>query len=79
VLRALATAPRSCNRQIAKTAGITRNSTPRVLRRLQADGLVRNVTGTTGQGQPNIWMLTVRGEEAISGTGQARDQASRAA
>jgi AcrR family transcriptional regulator len=79
VLRALASAPRSCNRQIAKTAGLTGNSTPRVLRRLQADGLVRNVTGTTGRGQPNIWVLTVRGEEAISGREDGRDQASRAA
>ncbi len=79
VLRALARAPRSCNREIADTAGLTRNSTPRLLRRLQAEGLVRNVTGGAGRGAPNVWVLTVRGEEAISGDGRAHDQASRAA
>jgi AcrR family transcriptional regulator len=79
VLRALARAPRSCNREIADTAGLTRNSTPRLLRRLQKEGLIRNVTAGGGRGAPNLWVLTVRGQEAVGGPGHGRDHASRAA
>lgn len=79
VLRALAGAPGSSNRQIANTARVTRNITPRLLRALQAQGLVRNVTAGTGRGQPNAWVLTLAGEEAISGGGHGCDQAGKAA
>ncbi len=79
VLGVLARAPRSCNREIADTAGLTRDSTPRVLRRLQKDGLIRNVTAGTGRGAANLWVLTVRGQEALGGPAHGCDQASRAA
>lgn len=78
VLGVLAITPRSCNRQIAIKAGLTRNSTPRLMRRLQTEGLVRNVTAGTGRGAPNAWVLTIRGEEAI-GRAANRGQSSEAA
>jgi AcrR family transcriptional regulator len=59
------------NRYIAEAAGIAdEGQTSRLLRRLQGAGLIENHGNGHTKGEPNAWMLTIRGraiQEAING------------
>jgi hypothetical protein len=65
VLRAIASQPRSSNREIAATAGLAdEGQTSRLLRRLKERGLIENVGLGHAFGEPNAWVITQAGREA---------------
>jgi IclR helix-turn-helix domain len=71
VLRAIASAPRSSNREVARAAGLTdEGQASKLLRRLAERGLVENVGLGQGGGRCNAWVLTARGERALARFGQ---------
>ena len=67
VLAAIAAAPRSSNREIAESAGLSdEGQTSRLLGRLEQRGLVKNVGLGQPYGEPNAWLLTEPGERALA-------------
>ena len=80
VLRAVSRNPEASNRQIAQATGVPNDSNiSQHLRRLERQGLVRNLTRERGRGAPNAWVLTDSGEAAIGNGGQTPAQPRRAA
>lgn len=64
VLRAIGEAPRSSNREVAAAAGLKdEGQTSKLLRRLEAKGLVENVGLGHVFGEPNAWVLTGTGRD----------------
>jgi IclR helix-turn-helix domain len=79
VLGAIGRAPGSSNRRVAELAGLSdEGQTSRLLARLAERGLVRNVGVGAAGGEPNAWLLTVRGRRMLelSGAAQRADAAS---
>ena len=65
VLRAIASQPRSSNREIAASAGLVdEGQTSRLLRRLKERGLIENVGLGHAYGEPNAWVITPAGRAA---------------
>jgi DNA-binding MarR family transcriptional regulator len=66
VLRAIARAPRSTNREIAEAAGLAdKGQTSHLLRRLARRGLIEKVASRSGSRRENAWMLTPSGRRVI--------------
>ncbi len=66
VLRAIACAPRSSNREIAAAAGLgDKGQTSHLLRRLARRGLIEKVTPRSGSRRENAWLLTPCGRRVI--------------
>jgi len=66
VLRTIARAPRSSNREIAAAAGLgDQGQTSHLLRRLQRRGLIEKVTPRSGSRRENAWLLTSCGRGVI--------------
>jgi hypothetical protein len=67
VLRAIASSPRSSNREVAQAAGLSdEGQTSKLLRRLAQRGLIENVGSGRGGGRCNAWLLTARGERVLT-------------
>ncbi len=66
VLRVIACAPRSSNREIAEAAGLTdKGQMSHLLRRLARDGLIEKVPSRSGSRRENAWLLTPHGRRLI--------------
>jgi hypothetical protein len=66
VLRAIARAPYSNNREIAQAAGLAdEGQTSKLLARLAARGVIENVGVGAARGEPNAWLLTASGRRAV--------------
>jgi DNA-binding MarR family transcriptional regulator len=66
VLRAIAGAPRSSNREIGEAAGLTdKGQTSHLLRRLARRGLIEKVPPRSGSRRENAWLLTPYGRRVI--------------
>ncbi|HTZ65543.1 MAG TPA: hypothetical protein VMB51_15675 [Solirubrobacteraceae bacterium] len=66
VLRAIARAPYSNNREIAQAAELTdEGQTSKLLARLQRSGVIENVGVGAARGEPNAWLLTASGRRAV--------------
>ncbi len=77
VLRAIAAAPRSSNREIADAAGITdEGQISHLLRRLARRGLIEKVAPRSGSRRENAWLLTPCGRRVIELLGFASDSDS---
>ena len=86
VLRAIARAPYSNNREIAQAAGLVdEGQTSKLLARLERKGVIENVGVGAARGEPNAWLLTPSGRRAVellgdsfrSGASQARSARTR--
>jgi len=70
VLRAIETAPRSSNREVAQAAGLTdEGQTSKLLGRLESRGLIENVGLGAAHGEPNAWLLTSSGLRVVKEIG----------
>jgi len=70
VLRAIASAPRSSNREIAQAAGLAdEGQTSKLLSRLEDRGLIENVGLGAAHGEPNAWLLTPDGRHFVKAIG----------
>ncbi|HTZ63368.1 MAG TPA: winged helix-turn-helix domain-containing protein [Solirubrobacteraceae bacterium] len=66
VLRAIARAPYSSNREVAQAAGLTdEGQTSKLLARLERQGVIENVGIGAARGEPNAWLLTPAGRRAV--------------
>jgi DNA-binding MarR family transcriptional regulator len=66
VLRAIACAPRSSNREVAEAAGLgDEGQTSHLLRRLAQRGLIEKVAPRSGSRRENAWLLTPCGRRVI--------------
>ena len=66
VLRSIAQAPYSNNREIAQTAGLAdEGQTSKLLARLERQGVIENVGLGSARGEPNAWVLTASGRRAV--------------
>jgi AcrR family transcriptional regulator len=66
VLRAIARAPYSNNREIAQAAGLAdEGQTSKLLARLERKGVIENVGVGAARGEPNAWLLTPSGRGAV--------------
>ena len=66
VLRAIAQAPYSNNREIAQCAGLAdEGQTSKLLARLERQGVIENVGIGAARGEPNAWLLTPSGRRAV--------------
>ena len=66
VLRAIACAPRSSNREIAAAAGLSdEGQTSHLLRRLAQRGLIEKVRPRSGSRRENAWLLTPCGRRVV--------------
>ncbi|MGH2863715.1 MAG: hypothetical protein ACRDJX_00540 [Solirubrobacteraceae bacterium] len=66
LLRAIRQCPGASNRKVAEAAGVPNDSKISAqLRRLQREGLIRNVTVLYGRGQANAWVLTEAGYTTV--------------
>jgi AcrR family transcriptional regulator len=66
VLRAIAQAPRSSNRQIADIAGLAdEGQTSKLLARLCERGVIENLGRGQSFGEPNAWLLTSYGQRVL--------------
>jgi IclR helix-turn-helix domain len=71
VLRAIASSPRSSNREVAQAAGLSdEGQTSRLLHRLVERGLIENVGFGQAGGRSNAWLLTSRGERMLTRFGE---------
>jgi AcrR family transcriptional regulator len=86
VLRAIARAPYSNNREVAQAAGLAdEGQTSKLLARLQRQGVIENVGVGAARGEPNAWLLTPSGRRAVellgksvaSGAAQPRNAKAR--
>ena len=67
VLRAISTAPRSSNREVAEAAGVAdEGQTSKLLGRLERRGLIENVGLGAAYGEPNAWLLTPDGRRVVA-------------
>ncbi len=67
VLRAIAQAPYSNNREIAQAAGLVdEGQTSKLLARLERQGVIENVGMGAARGEPNAWLLTALGQRAVA-------------
>ena len=75
VLRAIASAPRSSNREIAAAAGILdEGQISHLLQRLAQRGLIGKVTPRSGSRRENAWLLTPCGRRVIELLGLANTE-----
>ena len=66
VLRAIAQAPYSTNREVAQAAGLAdEGQTSKLLARLERQGVIENVGIGAARGEPNAWLLTPSGTRAV--------------
>ncbi|HTZ65190.1 MAG TPA: hypothetical protein VMB51_13890 [Solirubrobacteraceae bacterium] len=66
VLRAIARAPYSNNREIAQAAGLVdEGQTSKLLARLERHGVIENVGVGAARGEPNAWRLTAEGQRVL--------------
>ncbi len=66
VLRSIARAPYSNNREIAQAAGLAdEGQTSKLLARLERQGVIENVGLGSARGEPNAWVLTGLGRRAV--------------
>ncbi len=66
VLRAVASAPRASNREIAQAAGMAdEGQISHILRRLSQRGLIEKVTPQSGSRRENAWLLTDCGQSVV--------------
>jgi AcrR family transcriptional regulator len=66
VLRAIAGAPYSNNREVARSAGLVdEGQTSKLLARLERQGVIENVGLGPARGEPNAWVLTGSGRRAV--------------
>jgi AcrR family transcriptional regulator len=66
VLRAIAHAPYSNNREIAQAAGIAdEGQASKLLGRLERHGVIENVGIGAARGEPNAWLVTRSGRRAL--------------
>ena len=66
MLRAIAQAPYSNNREIAQAAGLAdEGQTSKLLARLERQGVIENVGIGAARGEPNAWLLTPSGRRAV--------------
>ena len=66
VLRAIARAPYSNNREVAQAAGLVdEGQTSKLLARLERKGVIENVGVGAARGEPNAWLLTASGRRAV--------------
>jgi hypothetical protein len=66
VLRAIARAPCSTNREVAQAAGLAdEGQTSKMLARLERRGVIENVGLGPARGEPNAWVLTVWGRRTV--------------
>jgi AcrR family transcriptional regulator len=66
VLRAIAQAPYSNNREVALAAGLNdEGQTSKLLARLERNGVIENVGVGPARGEPNAWLLTPCGRRAV--------------
>ncbi len=66
VLRAIARAPYSNNREIAQAAGLAdEGQTSKLLARLERQGVIENVGLGPARGEPNAWVLTASGRRTV--------------
>jgi hypothetical protein len=67
-LEGVAEHPRASNRLIAEYAGVSdQGQISKLLARLERVGLLVNVGEGHSRGEPNAWMLTVKGEQVVHG------------
>jgi hypothetical protein len=79
VLRAIASSPRSSNREIAQAAGLVdEGQASKLLRRLAERGLIENVGFGQAGGRSNAWLLTSRGEQMLAPLGEPTGEARSA-
>ena len=72
VLKAIACAPRSSNREIAAAAGLCdEGQTSHLLRRLAQRGLIEKVRPRSGSRRENAWLLTAPGRRVVELLGLA--------
>jgi AcrR family transcriptional regulator len=66
VLRAIARAPYSTNREVAHAAELAdEGQTSKLLARLERQGVIENVGLGPARGEPNAWVLTASGRRAV--------------
>jgi AcrR family transcriptional regulator len=66
VLRSIAQAPYSNNREVAQAAGLNdEGQTSKLLARLERNGVIENVGVGPARGEPNAWLLTSSGRRAV--------------
>jgi AcrR family transcriptional regulator len=66
VLRAIAHAPYSNNREVAQAAGLAdEGQTSKLLSRLERKGVIENVGVGAARGEPNAWLLTPAGRRTV--------------
>jgi AcrR family transcriptional regulator len=66
VLRAIARAPYSTNREVAQAAELAdEGQTSKLLARLERQGVIENVGLGSARGEPNAWVLTVSGRRTV--------------
>jgi AcrR family transcriptional regulator len=66
VLRAIAQAPYSNNREVAQAAGLNdEGQASKLLTRLERKGVIENVGIGAARGEPNAWLLTASGRRAV--------------
>jgi len=71
VLRAIASAPRSSNREIAQAAGLAdEGQTSKLLSRLEDRGVIENAGLGQAYGEPNAWLLTPYGQRVVQAIGE---------
>ena len=71
VLRAIASTPRSSNREIAQAAGLTdEGQTSKLLSRLERCGVIENAGLGQACGEPNAWLLTPYGQRVVQAIGE---------
>jgi AcrR family transcriptional regulator len=67
VLRAIAQAPYSNNREVADAAGLNdEGQASKLLARLERQGVIENVGIGAARGEPNAWLLTASGQRALA-------------
>jgi hypothetical protein len=66
VLRAIAQAPYSNNREVAQAAGLSdEGQASKLLSRLERRGVIENVGVGAERGEPNAWLLSASGRRAL--------------
>ncbi len=77
VLRSIARAPYSNNREVAQAAGLVdEGQTSKLLARLERKGVIENVGVGAARGEPNAWLLTAAGERALALIAQSSSAAA---
>jgi hypothetical protein len=76
VLRAIARAPRSNNREVAQAAGVgDEGQASKLLARLERRGVIENVGVGAARGEPNAWLLTPYGQRVVERIGGCHAEA----